>query len=96
MLYLCVIFIPPIYFMARGKWGAFALNAFLYGIACLCVFTIVLIMIAPLFWILAVGHAGWHLRREMMTKHAELIATKMAEKFRENQNQSSQPPRILK
>jgi hypothetical protein len=83
MMYLCVIFISPVYFLVRKQWGAFILNAILYGIACLCIFSIVGIVIAPLFWILAVGHAGWHLRREMMTQHAELIATKMAEKMRQ-------------
>jgi hypothetical protein len=83
MMYLCVIFIPPVYFMMRSKWGAFFLNAFLYGIACLCILSIVGIIVAPIFWALAVGHAGWHLRKEMMTQHAELIATKMAEKMQQ-------------
>jgi hypothetical protein len=29
---------------------------------------------------LAVGHAGWHLRKEWMIEQAEMIAEKMAEK----------------
>ena len=45
------------------------------------------IMIAPLFWILSVGHAGWHLRKELMVEHADMIATKMAEKLAQNQKQ---------
>lgn len=87
MTYLCLIFIPPLYFMVRKKWGSFALNAVLYGIACLCVLSIVGIVIAPLFWVLAVGHAGFHFRREMMMQHADMIATKMAEKMKESQKQ---------
>ena len=83
MMYLCVMFISPVYFLVRKKWGPFILNAILYGIACLCILSVVGIMAAPIFWLLAVGHAGWHLRREMMTQHAELIATKMAEKMRQ-------------
>lgn len=85
-MYLCIIFVPPLYFMARGKWGGFFLNACLYGLAWLCVLTIVGIMVAPLFWILAVGHAGFTYRKEMMATHADMIATKMAEKLRENKN----------
>lgn len=84
-MYLCIIFIPPVYFMARRKWGACALNAVLYGLAWLCVLTIIGIIVAPLFWALAVGHAGWHLRKELMAQHAEMIATKMAEKLQQKQ-----------
>ena len=73
--------------MVRKKWASFALNAVLYGIACLCVLSIVGIVIAPLFWVLAVGHAGFHFRKEMMMQHADMIATKMAEKMKESQKQ---------
>ena len=31
-----------------------------------------------LFWALAVGHAGWHLKKEAMVEQAELIAQKMS------------------
>lgn len=83
MTYLCLIFIPPVYFLTRKKYGGFILNSLIYGIACLCVLSIVGIPIAPLFWIFAVGHASFAYRREMMHQHVELIATKMAEKMRE-------------
>ena len=89
MMYLCIIFIPPVYFMARNKWGGFFLNAALYGLACLCVLTIVGIMVAPLFWALAVGHAGFTYRKELMAVQVDLIATKMAEKM-QAQNQPTQ------
>jgi hypothetical protein len=92
-MYLCVIFLPPVYFMARGKWGGFFLNAILYGLAWLCVLTIVGIVVAPFFWLLAVGHAGWHLRREMMMQHADMIATKMAEKMKAERN-PGMPPKL--
>ena len=77
--------------MSRGKWGAFVLNAFLYGIAVLCVLSLVGIVVAPIFWILAVGHAGYHLRREQMTEHATMIATKMVEKMKADQNPAAPP-----
>ena len=85
MMYLCLIFIPPIYFISRKKWGGFVLNSVLYGIACLCVISIIGIMVAPIFWALAVGHASFTYRKEAVANHAELIATKMAEKMQEKQ-----------
>jgi len=91
MMYLGIIFVPPVYFLSRNKWGGFCLNAALYGIACLCVLTIVGIVVAPLFWALAVGHAGFTYRKELMAVQADLIATKMAEKMRQNQ-----PPQLSK
>ena len=72
------------YFAIRQKWGAFVLNVILYGLACLFLISLIGAFIAPLFWVLAVGHAAWHLRREMMAEHAEMIATKMAEKMKQN------------
>ena len=83
MMYLCVLFISPVYFMARKMWGAFILNAILYGTALLFLISIVGAVVAPLFWILAVGHAGWHLRKEQMEEHAEMIASKMVQKMKQ-------------
>lgn len=82
MMYLAIIFIPPVYFIARQKWGGLILNAILYGIACLFVLSIVGIAVAPLFWVLSVGHAGFTYRKELMAVQADMIATKMAEKLK--------------
>lgn len=94
MMYLCIIFIPPVYFLVRKKWGALTLNAVLYGLACLLAISIIFAFVAPFFWVLAVGHAGWHLRKEIMAEQAELLATKMAEKMRQPGGPSSTPPGI--
>jgi hypothetical protein len=83
MIYLCLIFIPPVYFLTHKKWGGFVLNSILYGIALLCVLTIIGIWVAPFFWILSVGHASFTYRREMAAHHADMLATKMAEKMAE-------------
>lgn len=83
MIYLCILFLPPVYFLTRKKWGGFCLNAFLYGMAWLCVLSIVGMMGAPVFWILAVGHASFTYRREQMERHANLVASKMAEKLQQ-------------
>ena len=88
MMYLCIIFVPPVYFIARRKWGGFVLNSILYGIACCCLITIALIPVAIPVWALSVGHAGFSYRKELMSVHADMIATKMAEKL---QNQPPKP-----
>lgn len=84
MIYLALIFISPVYFISRKKWGGFVLNSILYGIACLCVISIVGIVAAPFFWLLAVGHASFAFKREQLERHADLVATKMAEKMKHN------------
>lgn len=81
MIYLAVLFVPPLYFLLRKKFAAFLVNAVLYGIAVLFVLSIFGAFIAPFFWILAVMHAAWHVRKEMMPEHAEMIATEMAKKM---------------
>lgn len=84
MTYLALIFIPPAYFLSRKKWGAFCLNSVLYRLACLCILSLVGIVVAPFFWALAVGHASFAYRKEQVTRHAELIASRMAEKMGRN------------
>ena len=82
---LIVFFIPPLYFMIRGRWGEFFLNAIPYGLACLCVLSILGAWLAPFFWIPSAGHAAWQWRHEfvhqMMSQQADLIAEKMAAQF---------------
>ena len=80
MMYFVVLFVSPLYFALRGKWGGFILNAILYLLALLTVFVF---GVGVIFWLLGVGHAMWHLRQEMMEKQADLIATKMADKMKD-------------
>jgi len=81
MMYLIIIFISPVYFLIRKMWGAFVLNAILYLLALI---TVWFFGIGIIFWLLAVGHAGWHLRKELMKEHAQMIATEMVAKMKEN------------
>ena len=76
MKFLIVILCPPLYFALRKKWGAFALNALLYVAA----WATIVFFIGFVFYILAVGHAGWHLQRERMELQAQLIAKEMNKK----------------
>lgn len=90
-MYLCLIFIPPVYFLIRQKWLGFILNSILYGIACLCAMSLIGIWIAPPFWILAVGHACFTYRKEASAQHADMLATKMAEKMTEALREKKTP-----
>ena len=80
MMYLIIIFISPVYFLIRKKWGAFVLNAILYILAWI---TVWIFGIGIIFWFLALGHAGWHLRKELMKEHAQMIASEMVAKMKE-------------
>jgi len=90
MLYLALIFIPPVYFISRKKWGGLVLNSVFYGIACFFVATIALFFLAVPFWMLSVGHACFVYKREAAERHADLIATKMAEKIAATASQNKQ------
>lgn len=87
MMYICAVFISPLYFLIRGKWVGFFVNSIFYGLAVLFLVSIVFSFIAPFFWIVAAAHAGFSLRKELMEEHATMIAKKMAE-----QMVKSQPP----
>ena len=82
-MYFVVLFVSPLYFLLRKRWGGFIINAVLYGIALVFVASIFFAWFAVVPWLLAVIHATWHYRlelgREMMEEHASLIAAKMAE-----------------
>jgi hypothetical protein len=62
--------------------GAFAVNLFLWGCAWLLLITLFGAFLSPLPYMLALGHAMFNYRRELMSQHAEELATKMAEKMR--------------
>lgn len=83
-MFFCIIFCSPFYFLIRKKWLGFIVNSVLYGIALLCLLSIIGIWIAPFFWVFAVAHAKFAYRKDATERHAELIATKMAEKLQES------------
>lgn len=77
-MYFVVFFISPLYFLIRQKWIGFIVNLALY---ILSIATIWMFGLGIIFWAIAVGHAGWHLRREMMNEQAVMIAEQMAKKM---------------
>lgn len=83
MMYLVVIFLPPLYFLIRKSWGAFVLSAILYGLAWATLpLLFFLLPFSLVFWFLSVGHAFWHLRKEFAGEQADMIATRMAEELK--------------
>lgn len=47
---LLAIFLPPVYFLVRGRWGAFAGTLLFLAAALYCCVTILLAPFLPLFW----------------------------------------------
>lgn len=83
MIYLVAIFISPLYFIIKGRWGAAILNSIFYGTAVLLLLTFVFAIAAPFPWMIAAIHAVWDLRKQMMEEHATIMAKKMAEAMRQ-------------
>jgi len=83
-MYLIVLFCPPLYFLIRKKWGCFILSAILMTLLLL---TIMVAGFGIIFWALAIGHAGWEIRKEGMQQQAELIAKEMVNSQSKVQNQ---------
>jgi len=96
MTYLCILFISPLYFLLRGQWLNFFVNSFFYGLAWLCVLSLFGIFIAPLFWMIALGHTSFcfrkEMRREFIEEQATAMATKMAEQMRKDLPPSASLP----
>lgn len=84
-MYFVIIFISPLYFLLRKKWGGFIINTIIYLIALFFVFTVIFIWVAPVLWILAMGHALWMYRKELMEEQAEMIAEKIAGKVKDKE-----------
>lgn len=75
MAFLAILFVPPLYLLFKGKVGACVLNSVLYLLAWL---TVWFFGIGVLFWGLAVGHAGWHYRKEAIREQARVFADEIA------------------
>jgi hypothetical protein len=78
MAWLMVLFVPPLYLLLQKKPLAAIFNLILCILAGATIF---LFGIGLLFWALAIGHASWHMRKQLMRENAEIIAEKMAAKL---------------
>jgi len=85
MTYLIIIFISPVYFIMRKDWLGFCINSVLFALAWLLLISIIGSFLSPLPWALAVGHASFAFRKQLMEEQATMIATKMAQAMRQSQ-----------
>lgn len=84
MIYLTAIFVPPLYFLIKKRWAGFIVSTGLFFLAML--FAIMFLFpLTFILWFLCSIAAVWNLRNAKMHEHANLLATKMAEKMREAQ-----------
>jgi hypothetical protein len=68
MIFLA-IFLPPIYFLAKKRWGAFA---FTMALIIVSIFLLFMIWLAPLIlvlWALCSGLAVWDLRQKVVKQN---------------------------
>ncbi len=76
-MWFLAVFLPPVYFMVRGRWIAAIINGFFWGLGLL--FSLALIGL-PLV-LLCIAHAGIdvarHTREKEMQRQAQLIAREM-------------------
>lgn len=85
MIYLTAIFIPPLYFLIKKRWGAFIGSLVAFFFAVIFAIMVVLLPISFILWVICSVVAVWDLRKHLAHENADIVATKMAEKMREVQ-----------
>jgi hypothetical protein len=95
MIYLCAIFLPPLYFLLKKRWLGFVVSSFLFVLSFFLAMTMVLLPVALILWALCAIVAVWNLRKQLVRENAEVLATKMAEKMRQA-HPAAEPPLLPK
>lgn len=93
MIYLVAIFIPPLYFLVKKRWGAFIGSLVAFFFAVIFAIMMVLLPLSFILWGICSVVAVWDLRKRVAHENADMLATKMAEKMREAQ---ATPPMLPK
>jgi hypothetical protein len=97
---ILAILLPPLYFLLNKKMGMCILTSAMFVVAIFLAITIVLIPGSIILWIIAAIPAAMHCRRQTLNKymveHADLIATKMAEKGTQSKGPPYIPPQTIK
>ena len=78
---LLAILLPPLYFLLNKKMGMFVITSAMFVLAFFLACTIVLIPGALILWIIAMIPALRDNRRKEQAANADMLTTKMAEKF---------------
>ena len=82
MIYLAAIFVPPLYFLIKKKWGTFFGSMVALFFAVIFAIMVVLLPISFILWGICSVVAVRDLRKRSLHEHAEVLAAKMAEKMR--------------
>jgi uncharacterized membrane protein len=79
---LLAVLLPPLYFLLNKKIGMFLITSAMLVVAMFLAMTVVLLPVSLILWVIAIIAAVRHNRRKELVAHAEMLATKMAEKMR--------------
>lgn len=79
--YLLAFFLPPLYFLIRGRVLLGIFYGLLFLLSLVCLITIALAPVAIICWCFCMIHAMWNVRRQLVAEQTERLATKMAEKM---------------
>jgi len=79
---LLAVLLPPLYFLLNKKTGMFLVTGAMFVAAIFLALTVVLLPVSLILWVIAIIAAVRHNRRKELVAHAEMLATKMAEKMR--------------
>ena len=74
MMYLTALFVSPLYFLLKKKWGALIVHSILYPIA---LFLLFFFGIGFFLWLALAVHALWDLRHQRDKEMAQAMATEM-------------------
>jgi len=91
MIYLVAIFMPPLYFLIKRKWGGFLLSSLI----CLLGLGTLILGVGFVFYAAASIHAVYDLKKDTATKQIDLIAQKTAEKLKEAERASKETNEIF-
>lgn len=81
MSYLLAIFLPPIYLLTRKRYLAATFGLILFLLSIAMYVTIFLFWVGIIFYLIALMHACWHLRKQVVEESASVLADKMAAAF---------------
>jgi len=90
MILLAILF-PPAYLLLSRKLAMGLLTGAMFLFSIVCAFTVALLPVSLVLWLVSALPALWHYRRRDREVHAEMLAAKMAEKMRDTQGT---PPAI--
>jgi hypothetical protein len=66
MIYLLAIFLPPVYFLIKRRWMAFALTFAMLLVSIFFLFAVYLAPAILILWFLSAAIAVWDVRRKVV------------------------------